>query len=62
MYDSAAVFAVILLPGLILKVMVRKELKIEPYTVFLSLLSFNLTNTGVILSAQSIKYGKAGVV
>lgn len=60
-YDTAAIFGLILTAPLLMKLN-SGALKIEPYTLFLSMLSFNLTNMGVLMSAQSIKYGKAGVV
>lgn len=60
-YDSAGLFSLILLTPLFLKVS-SGDLKIEPYPVLLSMVSFNLTNVGAQLSSHSIKYGKAGVV
>ena len=60
-YDTAAIFGLILTAPLLMTVS-SGDLKIEPYSLFLSIVSFNLTNMGVLMSAQSIKFGKAGVV
>lgn len=60
-YDTAAIYGLFLLVPLLMKTYTG-EMIIDHYSVMLSMISFYATNMGVLLSAQSIKYGKAGVV